>query len=321
MSSTDASDSNARRLREKLTEWQDLLNGNDRLAISNQISAMLWRSAFYRSINESRKFIPEGENGEELANGSLHGLINDGYLTLHAVGIRRLVDRRKDTNSLVNLIRDIKKHAGLLTRCNMLQARGLVYDYAPIREQKQLEASQEAKEAGKNAYNFSGEGWSEARCWHLLCDDLCGTDARNRKPSDHPTKQKLQQLIDDLTRIGQDVEEHVNNYIAHAAPPSRREKLLAEYRSLSLAMLWKAERAVVRVAGFVSRCIVHGAESSNVPVPLLDQFEHLDRSFATLDGIAQMNTAWEEHCEEIEECRGWTWDQPLDDEQEGSMVR
>lgn len=309
-------------LRAKLKEWQDLLNGNDRLAISKQISAMLWRSAFYRSINESRKFIPEGENGEELANGSLHGLINDGYLTLHAVGIRRLVeDSRQDTNSLVNLIRDIKKHAKLLTRGNMLEVRGLEYDYEPIKEQRIHEANQKAKEAGKNAYNFSGEGWSDARCWHLLCDDLCGTKPNNRKSSDQPSPQRFQQLIDDLTKAGRAVEEYVNNYIAHAAPLGRRELLLPEYRSLSLALLWKAERAVVRVAGFVSRCIVHGAESSNVPEPLFDQFQHLDRSFATPDGIAQMNTAWKEHCEEIEKCRGWTWDQPLDDEQEGAIVR
>jgi hypothetical protein len=321
MSNADASDSNARMLLAKLTEWQDLLDGDDRLAIWRQIGAMLWWSAFYRSINESRKFIPDAENGARLANGSLHQLIDEGYVTRHAVAIRRLLDSRRGTNSLINLIRDIKRHARLLARGNMLEARGLVYDYEPIKEQRRLEAYQEAKEAGKNAYHFSGEGWAQAESWHLLCDDLCGRKPRTRKPSDQPSPQRFQQLIDDLTRAGRAVEEYVNNYIAHAAPPDRRESLLPEYRSLSLTTLWKAERAVVRVASFVSRCIVHGSDRGNVPIPQFDQFQYLDRPIVTHDALEPMHSAWKTHSDQIEQCRGWTWDLSLDDEQVAGSER
>ena len=80
--------SDADRLKAKLQEWKHRLNGGDIHSIGLQIGHMLWRSAFYRSINESRRFLPEDETGEKQANGPLHELIHDGYITMHAAATR-----------------------------------------------------------------------------------------------------------------------------------------------------------------------------------------------------------------------------------------
>src|SRR4051794_2595802 len=80
-------------LKAKLNEWKEWLSGKDQHSIRAQVSAMLSRSAFYRSINESRKFLRDDEEDGKEANGMLHRLIDEGYLTMHVAAIRKLVDK------------------------------------------------------------------------------------------------------------------------------------------------------------------------------------------------------------------------------------
>jgi hypothetical protein len=50
-------------LRAKLADWTHRLGARDVHSINMQIARMLWRSAFYRSINESRRFHAKDADG------------------------------------------------------------------------------------------------------------------------------------------------------------------------------------------------------------------------------------------------------------------
>ncbi len=298
-------------LEQKLSDWKDRLSGDDAHAISRQINAMLWRSAFYRSVNESRLSLPKDADGETMANGSLHELLHEGYITIHTVLIRRLLDTTKGVNSLYKLIHDIENNAALLTRENVLKVRGLEYDYEPAKTAASEEAFAEAQKQGKTAYTMSGAGWHEAECWHMFCDELCGTEERQRSKADCPNKKQFTDLRNALREEGHAAISYVNNYIAHAAPEDRRQALSNDDNKLTLEKLWSAERAIVRAASLISRCIIEGVHIGGVPIPQFDQFRYLDQAFAPTDAIPAMERAWHEHTCDIYACRNWSWRDPL----------
>src|ERR1700683_5105410 len=122
----------------KLADWKLRFDGPDAHCVTRQINQLIWRSAYYRSVNESRKFLIDGPEGGKQANGSLHELIDDAYFIINSIGIRRLLDDgemsgKRGVYSLYGLLRDINSQARLITRENVLGARNLEYDYVPIK--------------------------------------------------------------------------------------------------------------------------------------------------------------------------------------------
>lgn len=302
-------------LKVRLADWKHRLSDGDVHSIGAQIASMLWRSAFYRSVNESRRFLPDEEDGRKQANEPLHELIDDGYFIANSIAIRRLLDNSpmsgpRGVYSLHGLIRDIRDHANRITRANVLEARGLEYDFEPIKQR----AFEDAWARGKHAIGGSKDGWVQAEHWHGAMDRLCRVTANNRATSDTPDQSKLEWLRSELEERGRNVQDWVDKFVAHAASPESRQTLHPEYQSLSLAKLWLAERVVVRAASFISLFFVDGIGIGGVPVPDLDQFIHLDRPFIQPSALPAMQQAWDQHREEIHSCKNWFWDGPLADE-------
>lgn len=247
-----------------------------------------------------------------MANGALHELIDNGFIHLNATAIRRLLDRsatsgRKGVYSLYGVLQDIKADVGLITRADSLEARGLAYDF----EQIKREAYEKARASGANSYFVSRAGWADAEYWHGVMDELSGVTADKRGPSDAPNEGKLDWLLDELKKHGSDVQDWVDKFIAHASSPESRQTLPPEHQSLTLAKLWRAERVLLRVADFISRCFIDGASLGGVPIPQFDQFAFLEQPFADPAALDAMRHAWDQHCKETGACQGWNWDSPL----------
>ena len=245
-----------------------------------QIAHMLWRSAFYRSVNESRRFLPNDAEGGKQANATLHQFIEDGFFVGNSIAIRRLLDRSpgsgpRGVNSLYGLIRDIKDQVHLLTRANMLAARGLEYDFEPIKDR----AFDEARSKSSGGYFVAPNGWFEAEFWHKAMDRLCGVTEDRRSPWDTPDQRRLESLLTELEERGRSVEEWANKFVVHAASQESRQTLNRGEQSMSLSALWLAERVVVRAAGFTLHYFVDGTNVGGIPHPQFDQFIYLDRPF------------------------------------------
>ncbi len=229
-------------LKIKLDEWAQLLGHDDVNSIGRQTAHMLWRSAFYRSINTSRQFLPENGEGNKKANRILHEFIDEGYLTIHAAGVRRLLDAysisgARGVYSLPSLLEDIAAHAYALTRANVLEVRGLEYDFEMARARARKESHDEARRAGRSA-SFVDRGSWVAEQWHETMDKLCGVSKANRLPSDSPPRAKFTTLRQELMDAGAGVQKYMDKYIAHAATPESRKDTGADYHTLSLAKLW-----------------------------------------------------------------------------------
>jgi len=252
--------SNVEALKQKLHEWTEWLSGSDVHAISAQIRDLLWRSAFYRSINVSRRFL-RGDSCGKRANGLLHDFIDQGYFTMHAAAIRRLLDKKlpsgdRGVYSLWGLIKDIKENSHLLTRANALEARNLEYNYEPIMERAREEARPRPAPHGEPVASISRNDWFLPQYWHEQMDKLCSVNASRRSPDDVPPVAKFDGLWERISHECKGIKEYVDKHIAHAASPASMERLAPNHLSICLAKLWLAERVVVRVANFVSLSIV-----------------------------------------------------------------
>lgn len=303
-------------LKAKLAQWDEWLNGHDSNSITQQIGHMLWRSAFYRALNESRKYVTEDGDGQKKANGPLHEMIDEGYFALHALAVRRLLEKKNVAGplgvySLVGLAEDIQGSLDLIDRASVLAARDLVYDYEPIKDQAVAEAQSNAKVNRIRPTFVCGEGWAKAEHWHGVMDELCGVSVRERKPTDSPNRARFAIFLKQLERHRKDLADWVNKHIAHAASLEGRKGLDPEYRLISLNKLWRNERMIVRAAGFLSYYFVCGSNVGGVPVPQFDQFEHITAPFTARSALQAMEESWDQHDRETRECQDWFWDRPL----------
>jgi hypothetical protein len=210
-------------------------------------------------------------------------------------------------------VRDIGENLTLITRENVLAARGLEYDFEPIKQRAREKAWEEARTKRSHGSFISRDRWAEAEHWHRIMDRLCGVDEAHRSPGDAPSQTKLDELGRELAVRGRNVQGWVDKFVAHAASPESRQTLERDQQDLSLAKVRLAERVIVRAANFVSHNFLEGTGLGGVPVPEFDQFLHVEKPFVVPSALQAMRQAWERHVVEFRSCEDWFWDGPLAD--------
>jgi hypothetical protein len=81
----------------------------------------------YRTLVSGRG---DFSKGPDIAarNGVLAHMLDQGYVAVQVLAIRRLLDKRKDVFSLRRLFDDIHANSGLITRENFVAHDGVPYD-------------------------------------------------------------------------------------------------------------------------------------------------------------------------------------------------
>ena len=122
--------------------WSDCLNGDDPNSIFQQISTMIWDTAIFHIIIESRQSQIKKNPQEPEINGALHSFIDRNYFQSQSAFIRRLADNsygltgKRGVYSLVALINDVFCYRNELTREMFLKVRNMPYDYTEIRDKE-----------------------------------------------------------------------------------------------------------------------------------------------------------------------------------------
>ena len=101
-------------VKEKFSEWENILVGRDIHSIRNQIYNMIFDSAIFQCINESRKYAAKDEKGDIKQNKMLHYFINQSFFKTQLLAIRNLTDKemctgKRSVYSLYRLVQDVKK--------------------------------------------------------------------------------------------------------------------------------------------------------------------------------------------------------------------
>jgi hypothetical protein len=97
-------------------------------SIESQIHQMLFDDLTYRSIASVRESVP-ADDAISARSSTLAYLLDRGYVFTQVLAIQKLLDNREDVISVRRLLKDVRRHRGLITREVYVAGDGLPYDY------------------------------------------------------------------------------------------------------------------------------------------------------------------------------------------------
>jgi hypothetical protein len=261
------------------------LRGESDTSIMNQVHELSWYTAVFRTLNEARRLEPQRG-----VNGAMWELITAGYANLMTLGIRRLVDQDKKTDSVPNVIARVERRPEMLTREKFVCYDGLPYDYATV-EKRHVESLDLSKGSHVGWLHSKGpQAWATSRRLHEVFDDLCGHPAERKR-----TDEVQPEILTDLkSRLRHPTLEKVctmaDKRVAHAERVAEGSSAVpdATYNDVDEAL-----RIIVRVANFLSTSIFDDSTfGSVVATPQFDVFDALDQPWVTPENIPALARHW-----------------------------
>ena len=292
-------------LKEKFEEWKNMLLGEDRHSIRNQICDMIRDSAFFQCINEARKYFAQDDKGNVKQNKMLHYFINQSFFKTQLLSIRKLVDKdfgrvkkgkQHTVHSLYNLIENMKNNHELLTRKNILAAHDLPYDY-----EKAMEDFDKNTDYTKGPV-FVPLEIAHSEDIHRRVDFMTGTSADKRSLDDLLPDNILKQFEDKFLDI-EELCRYVNKYIAHSATPKSRIAIPDEIDG-ALGKVLSAHKIICETASFIGDHLLFCGFGEVLPISQygqFDLFEYLDEPIATKETIEKLRAFWEKYRRETEQ--------------------
>jgi len=292
----------AKLFKEKFKEWENILVGEDRHSIRNQIYEMMFDFVFFQCINESRKYAAKDDKGDVKQNKMIHYFINQSFFKTQLLSIRKLVD--KDFNrvqqnklctvySLYNLIEDMKKNGALLTIKNILAVHNLPYDY-----EKAMADFDKNTDYTKGPVIVHQE-IDHSKDVHRRIDSMVGIAADKRSPDDLVPDNILKQFDGKLASI-EELCKYVDKYIAHSAAPDSRKAIPDEIKE-ALGKVLNAHKIICETASFIGNNLLFYGFGDFLPIPQFDQFEYLDEPIASKETIEKLRGFWQKYQAETEQ--------------------
>jgi hypothetical protein len=283
--------------------WSDCLKGDDKNSIFQQISLMVWDTAIFRFILESRRSQIQKNPDSPSLNRSFHSFLDRNYFQSQVASIRRLADKSrygligaKSIYSIYSLIDDISKRRSELTRETFFQLRYIPYDYSELQQREKEFITQQVRE-DRSGFRIPLEfNWELSADAHSTFDHLCGISAQNRTPQDIIDKRVFTRLKDRLD-LCHDITNYVDKYIAHAATPESRAIENVDSTKITLKHIWDAHQIIYEVAEFLSGILF---SESHAPLAWKSPnlFDHWDAPLLESQDIDQLEVIYEQFREE-----------------------
>jgi hypothetical protein len=269
--------------RAKRVNWNNWLF-EDSLSISNQISHMLWKDAIFRTFNEARRLTINRESESLGFNGPLLHLLDEGFLVLQVMAIRRLTDRnfydpKKGVLSVSRLIDDMSANIDIFTRENYVSHDGSKYE-------------------GLSHEKNRIDKWMQWKKKHENFDKLSNVSPQNRSRTDRVNKSIFIKLNKEL-KICENLRTYTNKFIAHASDPIGRLKLTENQKKVTLDKLEQCYKAIIRVSSFIGVIVLYEHTLGRVPTPQYDHLENIEKPMVSQDDLENLHNYWYERVEEV----------------------
>ncbi|MCK1789625.1 hypothetical protein [Pseudomonas violetae] len=269
-----------RQLRSKCLE---AIRGSAENSIANQIHQLTWNSAVFHALNEARRI-----ESERKVNGAMWNLIVDGYAHIAALGIRRLVDHHKDSNSIKRVLLDLEANKHLISREMFVCYDGLSYDHEAA-ELRRL-AARDPKSLGKATWisTTGPDAGFNSKLRHDIFDSIA--DGRRKAGRSQPISAEIFDRLKAM--LNSDVVKKVctmaDKVFAHPEKRASGVPVQANYHEVIEAL-----GIVSQVTQFISATLLDDAAfGSLVATPQGDVFEHLDQAWVRKASIDELNSFW-----------------------------
>ena len=266
--------------------------------------------------------------GSPMANGMLHGLINDCFWDSTIAAVRRLADvgliavpqpkdnkadhknnavkksnEDKSITSLVALIDDVIKNAKLATRGNMMAAEGLPYHFDE-RAAARKKYKDERIRSGESRFFYPTElDVDIIHQRHQQIDSVTRTSPDQRSPKDQLCVDTMKVLRNKMKNSAANFKNFANKYIAHAATPSSRGLLQPSDFDISLKALDDFIETACRAYGYISLYVLGTHENAFPSLVAYGHLEYLEQPIASLEVLRTLDTYWKDQAKKID---GWT---------------
>lgn len=271
--------------------WQECLSSEDPNSIFSQISFMLWDTAIFRLIIESRQMQVENNINIPELNARIIFFIDRNFFEAQIASIRRQIDNyslygNKGVYSLRALLKDVSKYRVSLTR-----------------------------ESFVSLQKISKPTWIDIGEANQRFDNLSGKNATNRSRDDLINESVIERLLQRLASC-QQIAKYVDKYIAHAATPKSRSIENVDETKITFGHIWQAHKIIYQVAEFLSESLF---SQGVTPLPLESPLMFMESNIPIIDTsqISVFEEAWKKYRDETNSWqfngfdRLWNW---LDDE-------
>lgn len=279
----------------------EYMRGERPTSVMNQVHDLAWHTAVFRTLNEARRLEPN-----RTVNGAMWELIAAGYANLMTLGIRKLVDKHPETDSVWNVIAQVERRPELLTREKFVCYDGLPYDYEAAR--RNYFSSKGMSGIGQVTWvpTKGPDAWGMSEMLHKAFDALCG-HPKKRKRLDVVDKRLLGELKTHLARPAiEKVCTMADRRVAHAERLSQDADAapVATYDDIDVAL-----RQVVVVANFLSSHFFYDAAFGTVvPTPQFDVLQDLDEPWVTSGNVPLLREHWDEVADAMNQ---WAYESDL----------
>ncbi len=239
-------------------QWVADISGEDYHSCYSQILHLIENDGVFRLINDARKTSQEH-------SGTLHMFVDEGFVAVQAMRIRRLTDSgfddpKKRVVSLMRVIDEIDRFRLQLTRERYICYNGARYDGA-----------------SKSASDFL------VPRMHILFDQLACTDRASRKRGDTPHKDFLKKARATLAKC-EPVRAFANKFLAHAASAESRMNVSGP----SLDLFRACYTSLADVCQFLSSVILYGSSLSFNVFRLGKRFENFESPICPESHLGQL---------------------------------
>ncbi|MDT0358627.1 hypothetical protein RJO15_22760 [Herbaspirillum huttiense F1] len=270
------------------------LNGHSPTSVMNQVYDLTWYTAVFRTLNESRRMEPERN-----VNGAMWGLITAGYAQMMILGIRRLVDRDPQTDSLWSVIDRLEKRPEFLTRELFICYDGLPFAPTPGHKALQEKVLTSDEPQYRRLPMAGPDAWAASELMHAAFDKWLGAPQRRRRLDRIPGG-VLVKLKDRLNGPAiKTIKTIADRHVAHAEriSPDSKTHLETTYNDINNAL-----SEIVRIANYVSGHVFYDTTfGSAVATPQYDVLEALDQPWVTTANLSALNEQWHRISNEMDE--------------------
>jgi hypothetical protein len=221
---------NKTEIREAWNIWRECLSSKDTNSIYSQISYMLWDTAIFQLILESRRLQSAKHAHIPELNSTIALFIDRNYFESQVAGIRRQTDNfglygKRGVFSLRSLLNDLSKKRLDFDRLTFIQMQ-----------------------------NLNESDWVEGSEVHYRFDKLSRVLKEKRTNSDVFSDEILHQLQSKLDTCNQ-ITLYVDKYIAHSATPESRILSNLDETGVTFGEIWKAQKLLYQVMEFLSESL------------------------------------------------------------------
>ena len=276
--------------------WLSWIHGQDVNSIWNQLHRLVWYYALFNITNQARALSSRANNGTIAINGDISNLIDAGFATIQATGIRALCERNPQNTtraviSVRRLLDDIEDTLPFLTRESFVASNGRPYDPEPARARLFANLSQ----SGVIAYDTTGpDAWHESERLHKIFDSISDIPPTRRTRFDRVNPAIILRIKNSLS-VCDDVKKYTDKFVAHFADPQNRTKLTQRQVGLTLDRISKCHRAIYRATSFVLTGIIGTNDRSPIASVQYDIVEFLDQPWVSQSDLVQLRKVWKDH--------------------------